>query len=150
MPTTDDAATTPARIHRRTALRVSGGALALVLAGGAGWLVRRDGDDEDAVPRPTFDSLSPSGIDAPVFADVDPGIIAVGTRYVQTHPDDADLATLLDSFPAVDGDPFEAAAALGRDEFRRGDTVAVDGWILARSEARAAAVIALTCAGDRC
>ena len=68
MPTSDDATAAPARIHRRTALRVSGGALALVLAGGAGWLVRRDGDDEHAVPRPTFDTLSPSGADFITFS----------------------------------------------------------------------------------
>jgi hypothetical protein len=137
-------------MHRRTALQVSGGALALVLAGGAGWLVRRDGSDDSPVPRPAFDTLPAAVGDAPVFADVDPGVIAVGTRYVQTHPDDADLTALLDSFPEVDGDPLDAAATLSREEFRRGDTVVVDGWVLARSEARAAAVIALSCAGDRC
>ena len=137
-------------MHSRTALQVSGGALALVLAGGAGWLVRRDGADDPPVPRPTFDTLPAAATDAPVFAAVDPGIIAVGTRYVQTHPDDADLDTLLASFPEIDGYPLDAAAALGREEFRRGDTVVVDGWVLARSEARAAAVIALSCAGDRC
>ncbi len=137
-------------MNRRTALQVSGGALALVLAGGTAWLVRRDGSDDDPVPRPTFDTLPAAAADAPVFADVDPGVIAVGTRYVQTHPDDADLDALLDSFPEVDGDPFVSAEALSRDEFWRGDTVVVDGWVLARSEARAAAVIALSCAGERC
>lgn len=144
-------------VDRRAALRVGGGALALVLGVGAGWLDRRD--DETSAP-PTAPSTTAATtattdgpgttIDLPGVTDVDPGILVVGARYLATHPDDADPEALLAALPPVDGDPTAAAAALVRSDFARGDTVVVDGWVLARSEARASAILALACNGAEC
>ncbi len=73
--------------------------------------------------------------------------IAIGRRYLARYPDDALPAALAqDLRRAGAGDPAAARRALGarvRDDFERGDTVALDGWILARSECRACAALAL-------
>ena len=134
-----------------------GGALAVVLGGGLAWLLTDDdppdgasssGDASDAAATSTDTLPAPTG-DAPTFDDVDPGIIAVGTAYVAAYPDD-DLPSLLADLPTDSDDPIADAATTTAEEFAAGDTVVIDGWVLARSEARASALIALACAGDRC
>jgi len=73
--------------------------------------------------------------------------IAIGRRYLSRYPDDALPGLLARGLqPADRGDPAAARAALRarvREDFERGDTVLLDGWVLARSECRACAALAL-------
>lgn len=126
---------------RRTALKVGGGALALVLGVGAGWVDRR-GRPEAAPP----DALAPPQV-IPGFGEVSGGILALGDRVIETQGWD-DLDALLSALPDPSGDPFAQAQDVTRAEFRAGDTITVDGWVLARSEAQATAIVSLICAGD--
>lgn len=137
---------------RRTALKVGGGgALALLIGGGAGVLDRRDDDTPVADAGPTTSTTTttttPPAV-VPSIGEVDAGIVALGRRVVAVTGWD-DAATLLAEIPDADGDPLAQAAAIVGAEFRSRDTVDVDGWVLARSEARAAAAVALLCA-DAC
>ena len=152
-------------VSRRDALKLgSGGALALVIGGGAGWLDRRDpatiASGEDLAPASTATTTTTTTLTttpmsaAPVVIPelpntVDPAIIQLGQRVIDITGE-RDLADLLDALPGVSDDPLVDAAALIREEFADRRTVVVDGWVLAESEARAAAVIALLCAPDAC
>ena len=69
----------------------------------------------------------------------------MGEGYLRAVPEEADLATLLAALPAPDGDVVAAARRRIAADFTTGDTVTVDGWLLSRSESRAAAVLALVC-----
>ena len=144
---------------RRQVLRLgSGGALALVIGAGVGWLDRADRGPESTSPlsgsadatttsttvgatTTTTEPITVSGI-----GEVDPRIIALGQRVVEVTGED-DIAELLARLPTADpdSDPLQRAAARVRADFEQSDTITVDGWILAASEARAAAVIALAC-----
>lgn len=66
------------------------------------------------------------------------GLAIIGVRYRELHPDDDPVAALGD-LPDVDqlGRLAERVTA----DFAAGDVVDVDGWILARTEARAAAAL---------
>lgn len=73
--------------------------------------------------------------------DVPPGLVTIGTRYRELHPDD-DPAIVGDGLSA--DDPSGSLASLRRrvqSDFESGDVVDVDGWVLARTEARAAALL---------
>lgn len=139
-------------LTRRRVLRVGGGgALALVIGATAGWADRR-GDDPAAgptSPTSTASTTSTTTTTAPVvipdIGQVDPAIVRLGERVIETTGGGDDVESLLRQLPAADGDPLEQAAAVTRREFEHGDTVDVDGWILAVSEARAAAAVALLC-----
>lgn len=149
---------------RRHALRVGGGVLALVIGGAAGWLDRRGTSSDSAgratsstaPPQPTTPAttiISPptkltSILDTDALADLDPAIADLGRRHMAAYPDESDLATLLDLLPAATDNPIESARLVIADEFERGDTVSVAGWVLAASESRAAAVVALVCQRD--
>lgn len=77
----------------------------------------------------------------------------IGRRYLAMLPADTDRSRLLAMSPVLGGAlqaiqhrPEVAAGLLRRginDDFRRADTVTVDGWVLAATEARLCAVIAL-------
>jgi hypothetical protein len=77
----------------------------------------------------------------------------IGRRYLAMLPVDTDRSRLLTMSPilnralqAVRHEPEAAAALLRqsiRDDFRRADTVMVDGWVLAATEARLCAAVAL-------
>lgn len=142
--------------------------MALIIGGGAGFLDRRGSGAPDSGPsnltpstRPSSTSTTPpitsapptttpaadlvASLDTAAIEGLDPGVAEVGRRYLTSHPDEADLATLMSELPRPSDNPIEAAAAAVSDEFGRGNTVTVDGWVLAESEARAAAVVALVC-----
>jgi hypothetical protein len=78
----------------------------------------------------------------------------IGQRYLATLSDNVERAGLLARSPVlgqalrtVRRDPAAAARELRQaiaDDFRRADTVLVDGWVLATTEARLYAVIALS------
>lgn len=156
----DDAARDPDdRLDRRRVLRLgSGGALALVIGGGAGWLDRRrdpasSAAPVDLLPSPPTTAPGPSTTTttaAPLVLDdigeVDPAIVAIGRRVIETTGE-SDLAALTARLPATtdDDDPVVRAAAVVAEEFRSGDTLTVDGWLFASSEAWAAAILALLC-----
>ena len=85
------------------------------------------------------------------LGEVDPRIIAIGQRVVEVTGQD-DIARLLAQLPsgavATDPlDPLERAVAQVKRDFQTSNTISIDGWVLAASEANAAAVIALYCAG---
>jgi hypothetical protein len=77
----------------------------------------------------------------------------IGRRYLAMLPADTDKSRLVAMSPALDHalravrhQPEVAAGLLRQginDDFRRADTVIVDGWVLAATEARLCAVIAL-------
>jgi hypothetical protein len=93
------------------------------------------------IPQPT-----PGTVLAHAFKHRD-SAIAIGRRYLNSYPDDALPAVLArDLRRAGAGDPAAARAALRaqvRQDFEHGDTVLLDGWVLARSECRACAALAL-------
>jgi hypothetical protein len=78
----------------------------------------------------------------------------IGRRYLAMLPHDTDGSRLLTMSPvlgralqAVRHGPEVSAALLRRgieEDFRRANTVIVDGWVLAATEARFCAVVALT------
>lgn len=134
----------------------SGGALALVIGGGAGWFDRARDPGPKILPAPaattagtttsTTTTTTAAAVTVTGIGEVDPRIIALGHRVVEVTGED-DIAELLAQLPEPDQDrdPLERAAARVRTDFETSDTISVDGWILAASEARAAAVIALFC-----
>jgi hypothetical protein len=73
--------------------------------------------------------------------------IAIGRRYLGRYPDDPWPGVLARGLGrASPADPAAARLALSarvREDFERGDTVLLDGWVLARSEGRACAALAL-------
>ena len=73
--------------------------------------------------------------------------IAIGQRYLSCYPDDGAPGELAaDLHRASGGDPVAARTALRarvRQDFERGDTVLLEGWVLARSECHACAAVAL-------
>ena len=143
-------------VSRRSALKLgSGGALALVIGLGAGWLDRRGDDPTTAGPDEILSGSTSSTTSsttttttAPVVIDdigeVDAAIITLGRRVIEVTGED-DAGALLATLPGGTGDPLARARTRVRDDFRAGDTIVVDGWVLAASEARAAAVLALLC-----
>lgn len=115
--------------------------LAALVAGGAALLgvgvVAVTRNDEGA-PDPGAD------------VSVDAALVALGRRYLDAHPDEADEAVLLDALPALGGqapsDPATQLAVLSEQvaaDYADDDLVVLDGWILARTEGRAAALYAL-------
>lgn len=77
-------------------------------------------------------------------------LVAVGTRYLEEVPDEADQAVLLEQLPALEGTvPERPGPMLGVLEpqvvadHTTGDLVELDGWVLSVTEARAAALYAL-------
>ncbi len=82
-----------------------------------------------------------------LFSDLE-APLAVGRRYLELYPDEADRARLRAGLigPARPLDREALRARLARrcgQDFRDGNTVIVDGWVLARTEARACALAAL-------
>ncbi len=80
------------------------------------------------------------------------GMARFGTAYLEAHPGERDPALLFDAVvgpgPGADAlpDPASALAALDRAvraEYRSGDVVSVEGWLLSRSEARLYALATL-------
>jgi hypothetical protein len=116
------------------------------LAAAAGVLVAAPGlacssDDPEAAPTTT----SEPGGEALLAA-----VQRVGDAYLAAHPDEADAEVLAAALPAdvdAEGDPLrlmraveDAAAA----DYAAGRVVLVDGWRLAQTGARAAALVSLS------
>lgn len=81
-----------------------------------------------------------------LFSDPD-SARAVGRRYLELHPEQADLQVLLNG--ARLGSEIhrsslkEALDHQRKQDFLRGDTIVLDGWLLARSEVYVCAILAL-------
>ncbi len=99
-----------------------------------------DTDEPSEPPTPETPVIAPDA--------ATPGVLAVGAAYLRLRPDEADMATLLAALGAHDSDPVAAAARGTAPDFAAGRTVVLDGWVLADSEARAAAVVALACSPE--
>ncbi len=161
MSSPDSSTEATSDVSRRRALRLGGGALAVVIGAGAGWLDRRRDGEVSPQPHPsttatatgsattTVPGVAAEPIEVPGLGEIDPGILRIGARYLDDHPDEAALRAWLDGLPTGVEDPLAHAATVVTEEFRSGHTVVVDGWVLADSEARAAAVLALAC-GTAC
>jgi hypothetical protein len=85
---------------------------------------------------------------AALFGDLS-GARTLGSQYLKAHTEEADLAILLDLLGA-ESDAIEPEALRRKiaqrlaGDFLAGRIVHVDGWVLARTEARACAIAALT------
>lgn len=79
---------------------------------------------------------------------------SVGERYLQLRPEERSTATLarelfgtrsLDEVARERPDSLKETILAGRaSDFRNGDLVVLDGWVLARTEARFLALVALS------
>lgn len=72
----------------------------------------------------------------------------VGRRYLVLESNEADIAVLLAALPANEPDinmrTLRAAIQRRRErDFREGNVVLIDGWVMARTEARLCALAAL-------
>jgi hypothetical protein len=117
----------PMAMTRRTLLAWFGGGMLATLA----W------------PGPVTEAAAAEG-DAAVAA----ALARIGRRYLELAPAERDPATLRAQLGplATPADVLGHAAALEqavRRDFERGDILAVDGWILSRTELRVAASFAL-------
>jgi hypothetical protein len=82
-----------------------------------------------------------------LFTDLDPPA-AIGRRYLQDCPQEGDCAFLHKAITGEtqprDARELRTLLAQKRErDFRNGDTAIVDGWVLARTEVRVCALIAL-------
>ena len=108
---------------------------------------RGDGADLD-------DDLAAAGshdddveLHAPQGAGID-RVVAVGRAYLRDRPHEGDVAWLLAALGASADDYLRVAELLVASDFADGRTVSLDGWVLSESEGRAAALVALACAGE--
>jgi hypothetical protein len=94
-------------------------------------------------------TLPPSTLPPQTVPNGDPtgsleGVHALGRAYLREHPEEADADRLAADL-GIEGRPdLPQLAERVAAEFAAGDVVAVDGWRLAVSEARAAALMFLT------
>jgi hypothetical protein len=128
---------------RRTVLKglAAGG---VVVVGGA--FVAQQVRDDDA-PAPPATTAPPPPEPRSTMGDA---LVAVGIRYLEDVPEEADQAFLLEQLPALEGTvPERPGPMLGVlapqavADHTIGDLVELDGWVLSRTEARAAALYAL-------
>ncbi len=95
--------------------------------------------------RPAKDA-APAAVLAAIFEHLD-SAVAIGRRYLSRYPDERASRALAAELQRASGhDPAAARTDLRarvRRDFERGDTVLLDGWVLARSECHACAAIAL-------
>lgn len=117
---------TPSTIGRRTLLGLLGGSALGLLVGCS------PGDDRAARACDAVAGAVP---------DVPAGLLAIGVRYRELQPDD-EIHAIGSGLPDGAADALAELAGRVRADFEAGDVVDVDGWVLARTEARAAAVLA--------
>lgn len=74
-------------------------------------------------------------------------IYAIGSLYREQTPGESSEGELLSLIPGRDGTSDDALLAeIRKDiviEYRNGDTICIDGWILSRTEARQCALFSL-------
>lgn len=128
---------------RRTVLKGAGVTVVGLGVGVIGWRIVADGDDQAA---PVTSGPPPP---EPV-SSLDAALAAVGTRYLEDFPEEADQELLLAALPPLEGSvpehPGVGLGVLGEQaaaDHETGETVALDGWVLSRTEARAGALYAV-------
>ena len=82
-----------------------------------------------------------------LFSNVDDAK-QIGERYLTLNPHEADLGVLLDGAGITSVDSIKAMkhsiSERRKQDFLRGDTIVLDGWILARSEVYVCAILAIS------
>lgn len=133
---------------RRRLLIVGSSTVVGAVALGVGLvLTRSDGEPEGGGPRATTTTpTSRPPASTPVEA-----VSLVGAAYRRDHPDEDDAGTLRSLLPTLTAttaagllEELELLSPQVTAEFEADDTVLLDGWILARAEARGAALVSLT------
>lgn len=76
------------------------------------------------------------------------GVVALGQAYLRDHPKESDADFLVRRLPGIDPErgvrrQMRSLAPAIKDDFLSGRVVFVQGWQLSRTEARAAAAVAL-------
>ena len=120
------------------------GAGGVAVAGGlAGWQLL--GDDDGSTASTTTAPRQPEPA-----STLSEALVAGGGRYLEEFPDEADQDVLLEALPPLEGQvpehPSQALPVLGPQasaDHEAGDVVVIDGWVLSRTECRAAALYAL-------
>lgn len=123
-------------MHRRHFLRLAGATTLAALASGCG-----AGREYDAVALTHPELLKSLGSER---------VRAIGERYRATTRDESSAESLREAIersrPAASrflGAASPALEDLLREDFERGRTVVVDGWVLSRTEARQCALYSL-------
>ena len=121
------------------------GAGGVVVVGGLA--VVRLVDDEGDESAATTTTAPPPPEPA---SSLDDALVAVGGRYLEEFPEEADQDQLLDALAPLEGRvperPGQALQVLGPQavaDHEAGEVVLLDGWLLSRTECRAAALYAL-------
>lgn len=138
------------RFTRREA--VIGGAATVAVAAAAVVVSRAGDEGDDAAPSSTAASVPATPVPTappPTRPPVE-SVALLGEAYLAAYPDDADPVGLSTAVPEITG--TTAAARLSalpaltdriRQEFTAGTTIVLDGWVLARCEGQAAALVSL-------
>ena len=128
---------------RRSVLKGLGAAAVVVGGGVVGWRLLDD-DDAPAAPAPN----EPPSPEPP--SSLAEALAAVGGRYLEVAPDEADEQVLLAALPALDGtvperpgQDLRVLAPQASEDHATGEVIVLDGWVLSLTESRAAALYAL-------
>lgn len=95
--------------------------------------------------------ISAASAQAALPAGLDPDIIrSIGRAWIQTHPDESTAAALSQAIRAAQRSrrqwpwqPLPSISAILMAEYTAGTTVLPDGWVVAATEARCCALVAL-------
>ena len=130
---------------RRTVLKGLGAGGVVVGGGLVAW--RLLDDDDEAVEGVSTTTSPPPPDPASSLGDA---LVAVGGRYLEEHPEEADREALLAGLPALEGrvperpgQGLQVLADQAAADHEAGDVVVLDGWVLSVTECRAAALYAL-------
>ena len=131
----------PRQLSRRAAIGFIGASAVATAIGIA--VVRKDPRPEPALVQPGIPTAETGATGSTG------GVAAIGEAYLAAVPAEADGPTLLAALgiaPDAFGDPnaqLDALADQIHAELGAGETVQLDGWVFALTEARLAALIAL-------
>ena len=127
---------------RRTVLKGLGATVVVVGGGVVGWQLL----DDDAPAAPTTTEPPPPE----PTSSVAEALAAVGGRYLEVVPDEADEQVLLAALPALNGTVPEqpgqglrVLAPQASEDHVTGEVIELDGWVLSLTESRASALYAL-------
>ena len=128
---------------RRSVLKGLGAAAVVVGGGVVGWRLL---DDDDAPAAPATTEPPPPE----PTSSLAEALAAVGGRYLEVAPDEADEQVLLAALPALDGtvperpgQDLRVLAPQASEDHTTGEVIELDGWVLSLTESRAAALYAL-------
>lgn len=138
------------RVTRRRflGLAVGGGVVGAAAAYGIVQLAGGDDTKQSAGSSTTASSTQPVSPTETIPAGADSAYARVGRAYLQQAPEESSTDALQQALPpefTAGGAPNWGALGpqVGTD-YTKGDIVTLDGWRMSRTEARAAAYVALT------